>query len=336
MRALLLGLLVLTLPQGPVETLVLKNGEHVRAEVLRLDGDRVVLRVMIEGGSMQVNRGMDEFQPQSAYRIFRQTRKLDSIDEQLRLAEFAADHGLVWVAQRDLESARKLKGDAALAPELAKKIEEKGASILESLLRKELTAGDVQKARRLMSELLIRYPDSSAAQKQTELFALLDKEEQRLAEAKRAAEAARIVAKLDQARAQAIRPIEKHIDDGVAENREVLLTSKHFAVAHGHFEAANSHFQSALKRIGTAAKSFSNDGAFTEELDQVRQRATTLQMDALMNAASVCLVRGQFAKALGHVNSVLAIDPGNGDARAMRARIEVAANKRGGYGGTSY
>ena len=71
----------------------------------------------------------------------------------------------------------------------------------------------------------------------------------------------------------------------------------------------------------------------SQELDQVRQRATTLQSDALMNAASVCLVRGQFSKALGHVNTVLAMDANNSDARAMRARIEIAANQNRSLGG---
>lgn len=336
MQALLACLLVLALPQGSIETLVLKNGDHMRAEVLRLDNERAVLRVHFEGGSMQVTRRLDEFEPQSVYRMLRTSADPQKTADLLRLAEFAADNGLIWVAQRDLEAARRLAGQDSLAPELAQKVEDKGGSILEALFQRELDGNhDMQKARRLLSDLLIRFPGSQAAQRRDDLLARLREAELRADADKRAAAAALASAKADEARRKTLQAISEHIEDGAAENQRGLTSSKQFAVAHGHFQTAVQHFDKALRAAAVAAKG-SEDSQLAGQLQDLRQQASRLQTDALLNAGSVCLVRGQYNAALGHVNSVLAIDPTNADARAMRARIEVAASYRGGYGVSNY
>ena len=67
------------------------------------------------------------------------------------------------------------------------------------------------------------------------------------------------------------------------------------------------------------------------ELQVMDQTASDLRVDCLLTGASLYTTRGQFTAAMGNVNQVLAMDPDNRQAQAMRGRIEVAANSGWGW-----
>ena len=156
--AALVTCLLVTVPEEP-KTFLLKGGEHLRAEVIEVDGERVRLRIPIAGGHYSTWRSLDEFKPHCTYLILNEMAREDSIEDRIRLAKYAAGQDIVYIAQRELRQARVLAGDAGLEPELEREIAKRGATVLESLFRKELERGRVRKAKRLLSELMIRYPD---------------------------------------------------------------------------------------------------------------------------------------------------------------------------------
>ena len=70
----------------------------------------------------------------------------------------------------------------------------------------------------------------------------------------------------------------------------------------------------------------------TTPLDAITERAQGYVVSTLLDQASLNLTRGQINEAMGKVNNILATDPSNRQAQAMRARIEIAANEAAGFG----
>ena len=330
MKTAILALTLLAVfGSGDPVTLVLKGGDHLRAEVLEQKENRVHLRVPTQWGHYSVWRDLDDFQPHSAYRALAELAAQDNADDRLRLARFAASHDLVYVAQRELRLARQLAGDESLHQDLERDIAARGARALEKLFRSALKRGDLRKAKRLLNELIIRYPDSNQAAHKEGLRVEYEQAEKAAADERRRASLARKQAQLERHREAKLRPIRGRLERAVRDNRQGLLSSKSFSKAHGLFQRAIHGFEAVTKDADKLLKNKTNDVAFVREVSELRQRAVAATQEALLNAASVCLVRGQFARALGHANRVLALDPENGNARAMRARIETAANESG-------
>ena len=314
---------------GEPITLILKNGDHLRAEVLQIEGDRVRLRVPITSGEYFVWRKLDDFRPHCAYRALAELAAKDKAADRLRLARFAASHDLVSIARRELQLARRLSGDSELEPELEKEIAERGAAVLESEFRKALGRRDLRKGKRLLNELIIRYPDSDPTSRKDALLSEFERAEDALADARRQAAQSREQERLERSRESRLRPIRSRLEKARQDNKQGLLSSKSFSKAHGLFLRSIDGFEAATKAADKILKIRTNDEALVREVGDLRSAALAGTQEALLNAASVCLVRGQFTRALGHVNQVLALDSANKDARAMRARIETAANEAG-------
>lgn len=314
---------------GEPITLILKNGDHLRAEVVQIDGNRVRLRVPIPSGHYLVWRSLDDFRPHCAYLALAELAAKDKAEDRLRLARFAAAHDLVYIAQRELGLARQLAGDDGLEAELEQQIVERGAAVLEREFRAALERRDLRKGKRLLNELVIRYPDSEPASRKEDLFAEFDRVEKALADARRRAVDARKQARLERSHESKLRPIRSRLEKARQDNKQGLLSSKSFSKAHGLFVRAIAGFEAATKAADKLLKIRTNDEVLVREVSDLRLKALSGAQEALLNAASVCLVRGQFTRALGHVNQVLAFEPTHKDARAMRARIETAANEAG-------
>ena len=134
-------------------------------------------------------------------------------------------------------------------------------------------------------------------------------------------------AKAEAAAKQVTAPIERRIAAAQRELQQGLMTSKSFGTANTHFMNAKNQLEAAQRAITAAERRRGVDGVLVEKLGELERRTDSALIQTLLDAGSIALVRGQFSTALGHVNHVLAIDPGNEDARAMRARIEISANE---------
>jgi hypothetical protein len=133
--------------------------------------------------------------------------------------------------------------------------------------------------------------------------------------------------------ARAVAPIERSLSAGVAENRLGMLTSRHPGTAAGHFTTAHRHLQVAQVRLTRVGRDHGSEPVYQERLQDLQARITSADGQSLLNLGSISLLRGQHSKALGFANEVLAGDPDNAEAKAMKARIELAANQTAPWGG---
>ena len=131
-----------------------------------------------------------------------------------------------------------------------------------------------------------------------------------------------------------IAPIERKLAAGVEENRLGLLSSRTPGTAMGHFTNAYDQLGAARRAWTVADTKHGAETRYAEALHSLDTRIAAATSTSLLNLGSLTLVRGQHNKALGYVNALLAVDPNNSEAKAMRARIEVSANESTWIGGT--
>ncbi|MGH3115150.1 MAG: hypothetical protein ACRDOP_16940, partial [Gaiellaceae bacterium] len=128
------SLLALAPPAAP-RTYALKDGKELLAEVLRVDGNRVALKVHVETGTVEVTRPIEDFVPHSAFNILRTAVAPNDIAAHVKLAEFAVENGLIDAARRELRRAREIADDQGIELELEGRLVERAVRILDGLLR---------------------------------------------------------------------------------------------------------------------------------------------------------------------------------------------------------
>lgn len=325
----LLVMLSFALPQSSdsLGTYLLESGQQIRGRIAAIEGKEVKLKVPIGGGHYLQRIAFDRFTAPSRYRIRRALSRDDSAQDHVELAKFAVEVGLPAVAKRELGRARELAKNHDLAPELDAAIAESGAELLLKLAGQMLDKGRLTQARRYVSLIFVRYPDSRVASRKDALLKILDDASERIA-AGRAAEKKRHA---DSVRAKKrdklIASVEKHVRSGIDANRKGLLASKSVSRAKALFLRALRHYDRARLTASRELRKNANDRDLQEALGDVVARADSSSIEALLNVASLSTIRGSFNQALGYVNRILASDPRNRDALDMRARIEIAANQ---------
>jgi len=312
-----------------VSTYILEGGNHYQGQVISVEGERVRFRVPVEGGSYDEWRKLSNFIPHCAFRIKKKVSDDASAEAHLQLAKYATEKGLVYFAVRELEYAREIGADAAVTGELEALIERRGAGILAELFEAALTEGDVKRARKVLSDLMIKYPGTEAASGSGAMLERLEAaeeqaERQQLAQLEEERKAAEV-----KARERAIEPYKRLLSEARKHNRDGLLSSRSLSKGLGHFKASILRYERLIRGVDDKLAKSQDDAWMVESLSGLSKTASSELIGVLLNSGSMCLVRGQYTQALGYVNRILATDQGNRDALAMRARIEIAANQDG-------
>ncbi|MBI3820463.1 MAG: hypothetical protein HY286_17370 [Planctomycetes bacterium] len=308
------------------EVIILKNNERLKVTEIGVHGEIVHLRVRVSGGTAEIERRIDEFEPHSGYKILAAVANKQSADDRLNLAAFAARNGLVSAAERELALARNLAHDPALGKDIENEIIEKGAAALEQLFKDALKKNELSKARRYLSEMCVKYPGAESARRAESLLSELASAEDRTRVDAAAQSAAREAAATRARRESLLSPIRKHLVDGADANKKGLLASKRIGEALGFFGSARDEFASAFTEAEKLLKDRKSDPELAGLASALQQLARNDLVDTLLNAGSLATVQGDFRGAIGRVNEAIAYDPANRDARDLRARIEIAAN----------
>jgi len=328
----LLVLPLLLAPAQGIRTYVLKDKTEIRAEVLGLEGESVRLRAHVTGGTAETTRKISDFVPHSAFNLLRATSPADDVQAHVKLAEFAIENGLVDAARRELLKARDLANDQRLAPDFEHRLVARAVTVLDRLLRQMLEDGRIQDARFIVSQILSANPSRLTDAQKAEFVDLVEGTvEKRKEDAARAKEA-RADAASSARREQSLEPVRKTVDRGKSMHRQALLASDKAARAIGAFDQAIQAFDSAEKGAGKLMEGSPDDRVLADEAHALVAEAQEYRTSSLLSQASLYVVRSNFNAATGNVNRILADDPENAQALAMRARIELAANE-GDWGG---
>ena len=329
----LIACALLALPgAAPPRTYALKDGKELLAEVLSVDGDRVNLKVHVETGTVEVTRPIADVVPHSAFNIMRTAVPPKDIAAHVKLAEFAIENGLVDAAKRTLTRARELADDQGIEPDLERRLVERAVRILDGLFRQMVKEGRIQDARFFLSQILSRRPSRLSDSQKQELVDLVEREVEAQKSAKASAKQAQANEANSAKRDQTLEPLRKRLEKGKESHRRALMISDKGSQAINEFDQAIRSFDSVQKEGRAQMSRNPNDPALADEVQSLVAEAGQYRTSSLLAQASLQVTRGQFNQATKSVNSVLADDPENSQALAMRARIEIAANEDTGWG----
>ncbi|MEM1451913.1 MAG: hypothetical protein AAF726_11915 [Planctomycetota bacterium] len=304
-----------------------KNGSTIRGTVIETDGNRVRIRVSVAGGTGTAWYTIDRFTPESQVDLRRAITEDSDLSGQLAVAEFAMDNGLIEDSKKQLRRAALLADD--YEENAGPDFKPRALTLIDRIVVAMVDKGDVRGAESAVSRLLTRHGSDLTEAERVAMVENLEKatgaQKERAQEQRRAEldEASR--AKID----KAIEPILKNITEAEKTHHKALLGSRKRGNALRECDRAIKKYDLALKGLEKLVPESSGDRALVSELAALAQRATTGRYDALLTSASLYLTRGQFNASLERVNTILADDPKNKEAKAMRARIEVAANDWG-------
>lgn len=322
--------------ESDLQTLVLKNGQVVRAQVLSLEGDRVKLKLPLLGGTADTERSLSDFEPASAAEILSRTASATSFEDQLRVAKFAAEHGLLKSMGRHAFAAKQLAEKHEHAKELVPQVTNWAADALEQLYRQALARRDFDTARHLLKVLLTHLPDERTdAQKDVLLQQLVEAqrradEEYNVGTPKSEQTREEVAGKADVARL--LDPVVKLLDDAQKLNREGLLQSNKPTQARKKFDESIAKYTAAWqllqKVLGTAT-----DAQIRSQAWRIAEDIQGRAIESMLNAAHMLTARSDYNGATEYVGKVLAMDSENQEAKELRRTIELASSGWGwGWG----
>ena len=303
------------------------NGTTIRGTVIETDGTRVRIRVSVAGGTGTAWYSIDRFTPESQVDLRRAITEESDLSGQLAVAEFAMDKGLIDDSKKQLRRAALLADD--YEENAGPDFKPRALALIDRIVVAMVQSGDVRAAEGAVNRLLTRHgsdlTEAERAAMVDNLDAATSARTEQVQQQRRAELDEEALKELD----KKIEPIVKSIDAADEIHRKALLGSRKRGNALRECDRAIKKYDSALKQLEALVADSSGDRALVSELAALGQQATTGRYDALLTSASLYLTRGQFNNALERTNTVLADDPDNKEAKAMRARIEVAANDWG-------
>jgi len=186
-------------------------------------------------------------------------------------------------------------------------------------------------AERTLSIMRMKYPEVVRPDQvhalEDQLAAAKKQREAEIVAARAAKENERMVAD----RERQLKPLQKGLKDAEAYRDRGMQNSKSFGSANNDFQRAIRLCELVMGRAASLSKSHANDTVMVRELRNMDQQAGEMRTDMLLTTASLYITHGQLNAAMGNVNKVLATEPDNRQALAMRGRIEVAANSGWGW-----
>jgi len=313
-------------PRRPVYV-KLNSGSELRASVLERDGDRYRLQVSISGGTSTNWYGFEDFEDESQVRLLESMVNEGDVAAQFAVAEFALEKNLPEMARRELRRCSQMADK--LDPDHHDKLGPRAVALTIKLIDAYAELGKLSDARNGVHRILVRRADQLTPEQKAALVKALDDATADQAAKKDAARAEEATQRQSRERDRRLQPLTKHLDEANKLRHDGLMSSKSYTKASRLFERSIDKYADVVKDAAKLAEQLSGDPVAMAQLQDISGSASTHLTEVLLADASLDLARGQFSRAMGNVNRILADDPQNKQALSMRARIEVAENDWG-------
>ncbi|MFQ5843694.1 MAG: hypothetical protein ACE5JG_01770 [Planctomycetota bacterium] len=320
-------LVLLALPAAAVDIVEMKSGRLYEAEAVRLQGDKLWIRLATPPGrTVAFTVPIEKVVPEYVYYAWADRLAPDDLKGQLELAGWARGNGLFDLALKRYEIAAALgePGRAELDAYREVRAAEEGR-FLYRRARALFDEGKLKEARLAAGQVMKRFPEAPEVQLTRELLKILEEREAFLTGEKRKKEAARLA--------------KRH-------RRDLRRLTGH--VRRGHELVRKADFRrpdSARRRLTLGTRIFRGVGEALEEMllliedAALRKRASDLfgfvqerRASWLLLLADVRYVAGDTLGSLESVHELLALDPGNKDARVLREKILTGPPADAGQG----
>ncbi len=313
------------------EVFLTRDGRRIEGRLLKNEGDRIRVRLQTkEPGRAVITLRYSQLSPRTIYRLKLGATSRRDGEGQLALADFAMANGLYDAARRHLRLA--LKADPALEGRVDQALRRLMRLASEDLLekaRRRAREGRFKEAERLVAMLLREFPELPAAR---EGAALLQDLGPRL-EAMRTKELAERLAREEEQRRKLVQPAEQAHARGRRLTRRGLQQSARQSTAIALFRSALKSCKKARTLLARTLSRHGQDATVKRLVQELDREIVAHINQTYVHMGSLYLTRGSYNDALASVNNALALNPKDKEARALRARIEIAASESG-WGGT--
>jgi tetratricopeptide (TPR) repeat protein len=321
-RILAIALCSLTaLAQGGVDHLRLKDGKVLTGRAESYD-EVMQLVTFVTADGQKLLLHADDLDSRSAYLIAKSRVQAGNAQHELKMANFARDIGLYAHAARHYRQA--VGADPSLAAEVevqSARNRNLAADWCLSSAKAAVQAGQPAEAEKYLRAMLDRLPDEPQTQ---EARTMLDE----LHASNRAARSRPVEEASPDLLTGDLKRGKEAYDRMVALDREALTRSSSSSSAMRSWKSAIDQGERALREIDRVQKGAQDPGTL-ELLKRYRQVVQDQIIEIHLNMASSLSTRSSFQQAMSEVNKALAIDSGNAEALAMRARVMDASSQSG-------
>jgi tetratricopeptide (TPR) repeat protein len=315
-----------------ITSFMLRNRQALHGRLLGLDGHQATIELAILDGTAVVRRKLEEFTPETQFRILATANPPKTFADHLQLAQKALALGILPQAAEHAGRARAL-ADQDGTGQQRKQLDAWSANTLETLFRRSLEAGDVDEARRYLRLLATRVPEERTEAQMNAMFDALAKADLERRTVARSQAAAREASAQRAEQDRLWAPIEKRVAEADVLVNEGLRNSRRTVQATRSFERAIALYRAAW-RDAQGLLEQSRDPQLHEDAARLGQRIRDSAVQAALHAGNALTVQGDYRSALEWANQALAMDPGNGDAKQLIHTIQIAqaAGSRWGWG----
>lgn len=317
-----LATLALVLLAGPTlagESIKLKTGKVVRGSATAYDGEKQILHFKLDSGEQQAYP-LDQLDARSVYLVYTSVIPKENGKGQLQLANLARDAGLFEHAVRRYGYAEQ--ADPSLKAEVERE-RAKGRGMAADFClknaREAAAKGDKKEAEKWLKILLERLPNEpQAAEAAKQIEATYAKD--------RAAREAAVEAEMSA-------ELQKEIQKGKASYQSMVedtqkgLTARNDSQAEKLWKSALKSGDTVLRECDRLMKKYGSDARVQEGVAKYRRLTAEQLIEANLHLASQAMTQSSLKEAQRYCNVALSLDSRNGQALAMRARIEQAANE---------
>jgi tetratricopeptide (TPR) repeat protein len=296
--------------------------EHVVP--LAVEGGNARYKAFVLGGEMTTTRKLSDLTPESAFAFEVAVANPKTSAACFEFAKKAASMRLMQQAGVQARRAVELaKGAPDEAAQVAA-IRSWGADLVESVCKAAVERKDLAVAQRALSVLTSRLAD----QRTEEQIAQLSASVEQLHAASVAAAAADRKAKVDAKKHDDLHKKMKPIQDKVAQGDKLqgqgFAKSKNTSQSAKLCEQSIDAYKAAGKALQELGKQIAEDSDLANEARAIGAHIHDSGIRSALHVANMLTVQSDFKNALDWTSRILAFDPGNLEAKAMRHTIEVA------------
>ena len=314
-------------PDPKILNVQFTNGTFARVHVLKLEAERVQLRVLVLDGSIEVRHDLSDFEPDSAFRIELEARQPDSFADHFRMAQRAARLGLATAAGEQAMLALDRRFELESPDKARRMVESWATRRLESWLRESLEQRDLDESTHYLKLLSTRFGHAFPEARLDELATAVEQLERDRSARRRAERQARLDAKIRSFVERRLKPIRRAVQQGDDLLREAVGKSRSMTKSANLATRAIEVYRAAWRDAAKLQAKTPTDKPLVIEIEELANHLHDHSVRAALHAANMLTVRSDFNGAMEWVQRVLALDPTNAEAREMQRTI--AAERTG-------
>jgi tetratricopeptide (TPR) repeat protein len=315
------------------QPVLLHSGEIYLVTIDDIDAETLKVRLELDGKPVEATIPRSAIDPYSMYRILRERFDPLAAADHRKLGEFAREHGLWSIADRELRSAIEL--DPSLEESLAddlRDVENRLVAELVAEAEKRFEEGSNASARRIARFVLNEHAEAKGADSAKKLLREIRSRPARTGSGPDETESEASDTEGDGSRgetgpfARVRRMVEK------AENYWTVALVRESGTGEpiDLLERSLSLLDDAKDRNEEILADV-QDAKLVRAGNRLDERIRAQRIESHVSLGSLLVIRGSTHDALDHANRALALDPDSSDAKRLRDRIVAAAVSAGYY-----